>query len=815
MAIASANITQNKQNSRDWNLISSRKFNFWLCSIVPYIDGYTFGINHIPPAKMQSQTADETFSNVFPKAAQTIRAASALAAQDVAFCKSVDANLGKDIDSAAKRVLAVANRLFEAGGEPEDLLEYGADRIEGEANWKRVSNALDNIFEKIDSAFDELKNGGSSGEPKQTLTYLEGSAGDSNDIKHTGKRLTKPQNDFRVKVDTTETGPFKPRLTSKPHALIPYEETMTLLTPKHPGDDDDDEEVDPAYYAQPYEKEIDTQPYPEAIYSTVPPIPFNDWHETSATWVDTVEKLHEMIKELSTLKEIAVDLEHHDYRTYYGIVCLMQISNREKDWIVDTLALRDDLEPLNEVFTNPEIIKVFHGAFMDIIWLQRDLGLYVVSLFDTFHASKKLGFPKFSLAYLLEHFAKFKTSKKYQLADWRIRPLLSPMLAYARSDTHFLLNIFDQLRNLLLESDDEKMKEVLYESRQVAKRRFEYTKYRPIINTKNVTCPVMAYNPREPYGSIISQYNVPFHKKPLVEALYNWRDSIARQEDESVRYILPNQLLVNLVSLSLPVDASKIMNCGTYVTEHVRIHVKELADLINSVSQKMEVNDWELVEKWNRSTDSLNETAAFGNSNEEDLNAVAKVFDDLKANFSTSDSLLKSESVMVTSPFKMRYTVHYDVKSNKPIESHDLEERKGRLQESLEKIEAEVITIDNIDEKEEAETAAPEEVDSKTDIAHEEKKEDPNEIITLRKKKQTTTKTEPSRLQQSASSDAFDYANADKILLDTSQRNRANFNKKKRAFDPYGEKESLGPQGAKRNKRNISGKTSTFSNKRR
>ena len=45
-------------------------------------------------------------------------------------------------------------------------------------------------------------------------------------------------------------------------------------------------------------------------------------------------------------------------RSYYGFVCLMQISTREEDWIVDTLALREELEELNEVFTDPSIIKV-------------------------------------------------------------------------------------------------------------------------------------------------------------------------------------------------------------------------------------------------------------------------------------------------------------------------------------------------------------------------------------------------------------------------------------------------------------------------
>ena len=65
--------------------------------------------------------------------------------------------------------------------------------------------------------------------------------------------------------------------------------------------------------------------------------------------------------------------------------------------------------------------QVFHGATMDMIWLQRDLGLYVVGLFDTYHASRLLGYPKKSLAYLLTRFAKFNAEKEYQLADWRIR----------------------------------------------------------------------------------------------------------------------------------------------------------------------------------------------------------------------------------------------------------------------------------------------------------------------------------------------------------------------------------------------------------
>lgn len=144
-----------------------------------------------------------------------------------------------------------------------------------------------------------------------------------------------------------------------------------------------------------------------------------------------------MIEDISDAPELAIDLEHHNYRSYLGITCLMQLSDRNNDYIIDTIALRDSLYPLNKIFTDPNIVKILHGATMDIIWLQRDLGLYVVSLFDTFHASKELNLKRNGLAYLLESYANFQTSKKYQLADWRVRPIPDDMLSYAQSDTHF------------------------------------------------------------------------------------------------------------------------------------------------------------------------------------------------------------------------------------------------------------------------------------------------------------------------------------------------------------------------------------------
>ena len=68
-----------------------------------------------------------------------------------------------------------------------------------------------------------------------------------------------------------------------------------------------------------------------------------------------------MLEKLQQVEEIAVDLEHHRYRSFNGFVCLMQISTRLEDFVVDTLLLREELEKLNEIFTDPGVIKVAHN----------------------------------------------------------------------------------------------------------------------------------------------------------------------------------------------------------------------------------------------------------------------------------------------------------------------------------------------------------------------------------------------------------------------------------------------------------------------
>lgn len=113
----------------------------------------------------------------------------------------------------------------------------------------------------------------------------------------------------------------------------------------------------------PYRYEIKHLSYPARMFTASPSTAPRSFENTPFTWVSTPEDLATMLDKLRGASEIAIDLEYHNYRTFGGFVCLMQISTREEDFVVDTLILREELEELNEVFTNPNIVKVDEHFF--------------------------------------------------------------------------------------------------------------------------------------------------------------------------------------------------------------------------------------------------------------------------------------------------------------------------------------------------------------------------------------------------------------------------------------------------------------------
>lgn len=371
--------------------------------------------------------------------------------------------------------------------------------------------------------------------------------------------ILRPQVKFVPAVDNSALTQFVPHLQGKPNALV---ELSPLFTGAGVGRSRM-EQVLP----NPYEYEIQHLTIPEKQLNPVKERIYGALETTPTSWIDTLTELDILVDKLSRVTEFAVDLEAHSMRSYQGFVCLMQISTRGENFLVDALALRPQMQRLNRVFTHPGIVKVMHGADFDIQWLQRDFCIYVVNMFDTGQAARVLDFPKKSLAYLLERFCNVHAQKQYQLADWRIRPIPEEMLLYAKQDTHYLLYIYDTLLNML-PSRNERL-DVWNRSRQL--------------------CLQIYQKPAVPSMSVDDNVWTKLHVTPLLGnhltafcELNAWRDDLARREDESVSYVLPNRMMYSLAE-RLPLSVDDVLSLCVPVPPLLRAYAHEITGIIHKV----------------------------------------------------------------------------------------------------------------------------------------------------------------------------------------------------------------------------------------
>ncbi len=147
---------------------------------------------------------------------------------------------------------------------------------------------------------------------------------------------------------------------------------------------------------------------------------------------------------------VALDTEAASFHRYHDRVYLIQLSTRDRTAVIDPLAV-PDLGRLGALLGDPAVEKIFHDADYDLRLLHHQYGFTPARLFDTRVAAQLLGEPGIGLAALLEHYLGIRPDKRFQRADWSVRPLSDGMLDYAAGDTMHLCELRDILRDKLVE----------------------------------------------------------------------------------------------------------------------------------------------------------------------------------------------------------------------------------------------------------------------------------------------------------------------------------------------------------------------------
>jgi len=178
----------------------------------------------------------------------TIKSVNRLAAEDLAFQRTVNPEAGELLDEQRNRLLGLSNKLLAAAARtcgvkaPRSLDEV--DDIE--LQWGEIVDVLDSVLENVDTSLDEYaglirkKRNGSGADTAVQSAAAAAAAAAAGAAASVLKRpkpssldryirfanVAKPQLLFELKPDNFPALPWKPLLTAKPHATVPLAECL-------------------------------------------------------------------------------------------------------------------------------------------------------------------------------------------------------------------------------------------------------------------------------------------------------------------------------------------------------------------------------------------------------------------------------------------------------------------------------------------------------------------------------------------------------------------------------------------------------------
>ena len=155
------------------------------------------------------------------------------------------------------------------------------------------------------------------------------------------------------------------------------------------------------------------------------------------------------------------------------------------------------------------------------------------------------------------------------------------MFNYARSDTHYLLYVFDMMRNELIEASDQSQPDgnlievVMQNSKQESLQRYE----RPVYDAEGGRGINGWFNALRRSSSTFNREQFAVYR-----ALHQWRDEVARREDVSPAMIVPNRVMHN-IARELPSDVLSLTGCcyGAYQSsESLRKHKENMSEVVQN-----------------------------------------------------------------------------------------------------------------------------------------------------------------------------------------------------------------------------------------
>ena len=236
--------------------------------------------------------------------------------------------------------------------------------------------------------------------------------------------------------------------------------------------------------------------------------------------IETDTALVEVLDRHATENFVAVDTEFRRRDTFFPQVALLQLCWRKDAYLIDPTRVFN-LDPVVELLSNPQVIKLIHSPSEDLEVFDRWLQVLPSPLFDTQRALAVLG-RGFGLGYraMVEMFTGDAISKEETTSDWLKRPLTDRQLSYAALDVTYLRQIGEELYDACRES--QRLSWVLEDTAR------------------------LKLGGRGPAAKFKSAWKMSLREQAILSRLIDWREEEARRLDRPRSWVVPDKVLVTL-----------------------------------------------------------------------------------------------------------------------------------------------------------------------------------------------------------------------------------------------------------------------------
>lgn len=168
--------------------------------------------------------------------------------------------------------------------------------------------------------------------------------------------------------------------------------------------------------------------------------------DNKINFITTSEALAALCTRLEVEAFVTVDTEFMREKTYYPVLCLVQLAGADEVAVVDAQAPGIDLTPLRQLFAKPDVVKVFHACRQDIEIFLLHFDEVPQNLFDTQVAAMVAGFgDQVGYDSLVQALTGAHIDKAHRFSDWSARPLSASQLTYAAADVTHLRQVYEKL----------------------------------------------------------------------------------------------------------------------------------------------------------------------------------------------------------------------------------------------------------------------------------------------------------------------------------------------------------------------------------